>query len=340
MRGKFISIYSLLISLMLIVTAAQAEKGKLTGGSAHDMPSWFKQSFLDLAEDVSEAKEEDKHVMLFMSLDFCPYCTKMLHDNFVVGAKNQKYIQDNFDVIGINIKGSREVVVNDELTLTEKAYADYLKVQYTPTIIFLNQENEVVVRLNGYRSPENFKLVVDFVKNKEYQNMSLTQYLDKVKNKTYYTLKPNKIFKDIKDLSKVKGPLAVIFEDGSCTQCNYMHNTTLKNKDVQNELSKVTVVRFDAMSKEKIITPSGETTTPHDWSKEIKLDYRPGVLLFNDGKEQARIDALLYSFHFKELVRYVSGKYYEKYNTYLDYLKPRQDELLNQGINIDLSDKI
>lgn len=170
--------------------------------------------------------------------------------------------------------------------------------------------------------------------------MDLSEYLDKVKNKTLYTLKPNKMFKDIKDLSKIKGPLAVIFEDGSCTQCNYLHNVTLKNKDVQDELSKVTVVRFDAMSKEKITTPDGKTTTPYDWAKEIKLDYRPGILLFDEGKERARIDALLFSFHFKEMIRYVSGKYYKKYNTYLDYLSPRQDELLKQGININLSDKI
>jgi len=340
MSKKISSILTLVFALCFFLSNAQADKGELTGGSAHEMPGWFKQSFLDLTEDVSEAKEEDKHVILFMSLDFCPYCTKMLNDNFVKGAKNQKYIEDNFDVIGINIKGSRELVIDDEKTMTEKEYADYLKVQYTPTILFLNQDNEVVVRLNGYRSPENFKLVVDFVKQKEYENMTLTQYLDKVKNKTYYTLKSNEMFKDIKDLSKINTPLAVIFEDGSCTQCNYLHNTTLKNKDVKEELSKMTVVRLDAMSKEKIVTPDGKTTTPHDWAKEIKLDYRPGVLLFNEGKERARIDALLYSFHFKEMLRFVSGEYYKQYNTYLDYLKPRQEELLNKGIDIDLSDKI
>ncbi len=340
MMKKFIStLLTVFVSLFFLTTNLQAQKGKLTGGSEHSMPGWFKQSFLDLTEDVEEAKEEDKHVMLFMTLDFCPYCTKMINDNFVEGAKHQKYIDDNFDVLGINIKGSREIVVNEDLTLTEKEYADHLKIQYTPTIIILNQENEIAVRLNGYRSPENFKLVLDYVKNKEYKNMTLTQYLDKVKNKTYYTLKSNKMFKDIKDLSKEKGALAVIFEDGSCTQCDYFHNTTLKNKDVQKELSKVTVVRLDATSKEKIVTPEGKSTTAYDWAKEIKLDYRPGVLLYNQNKERARIDALLYSFHFKEMIRYVSGKYYSKYNTFLDYLGPRQDELLNQGINIDISAK-
>ena len=79
--------------------------------------------------------------------------------------------------------------------------------------------------------------------------MKLTDYIDKVKNKTLYTLKKNKIFKEITDYSKINGPFAVIFEDGSCTQCNYLHNVTLKNKGVIEEINKFTVVRLDATSK-------------------------------------------------------------------------------------------
>jgi thioredoxin-related protein len=335
---KFLVTVSLLFSVFLTASSA-AQKGKFTGGHDHEMPEWFKQSFLELNEDVEEAKENDKHVMLFMTLKFCPYCTKMLKDNFIEGAKNQPYIQENFDVIAIDIKGVNEVAVNEDLTLTEKEYADHLKVQYTPTIIFLDQNNKAVVRINGYRSKENFKLILDFVKNKKYKQMTLTQYLEKVKNKTLYTLKENKLFSKTRDLSRIKGPLAVIFEDGSCTQCDYLHNTTLKNKDVIKELSKVTVVRYDALSNKKIITPQGNMTTPKQWAKEMLLDYRPGIVLFDEREEIARIDALLYSFHFKEMFRYVSGGYYKQYDTFLDYLKPRQDELLNSGVDIDISDK-
>ena len=328
-----------ILSSFFLVSINASEKGKVTGGSHHEWPSWFKESFLEFADDVDEAKDEDKHVILFMSLDFCPYCTKMLNDNFKVGAKNQEYIENNFDVIGINIKGSRELVLNDEQTMTEKEYADYLKIQYTPTIIFLNQDNETVVRVNGYRSEPNFKLILDYVKNKEYENMELTAYLEKVKNKTLYSLKPNKMFKDLSDLSKVEGPLAVIFEDGSCTQCDYMHNKTLTNKDVIKEMKKFTVVRFDATSNKKIVTPEGKTTTVNKWAKDISLDYRPGILLYNKKEEIARIDALLYGFHFKEMFRYVSGEHYVQYPTFLDYLGPRQQELIDAGIDIDISSK-
>ena len=339
MHTKINFLFKTVLLLFFVTNLTYAQQGKFTGGEHHDMPQWFKQSFLDIAEDVEEAKEEDKHVILFMTLKFCPYCTKMINENFKEGAKHQEYMQEHFDVIGINIKGDKEIVLNEDKTMTEKEYAKFLKVQYTPTILFMNQENEIIVRLNGYRSPENFKLVLDFVKNRAYEKMSLTQYLDKVKNQTLYTLQPNRLFKNITDLSAINETLAVIFEDGSCTQCDYLHHTTLQNKAVKQELSKITVVRFDAMSNKKIITPNGKTTTPHKWAKQMLLDYRPGIILFDNKQEIVRIDALLYSFHFKELIRYVSGGYYKQFHTFLDYLKPRQKELLDSGINIDISDK-
>ena len=339
MNTRNVKMINILFLMSLLFSTLNASQGKFTGGSPHTMPEWFKESFMDMQEDVEEAKDENKHVMLFMTLKFCPYCTKMLKNNFIEGAELQPYIKENFDVIAIDIKGSKEITVTEDLTLTEKEYAKHLNVQYTPTILFLNQNNEVVVRVNGYRSSKNFKYILDFVKNKEYKNMKLTDYIEKVKNKTLYTLQKNKLFKNMTDYSKINGPFAVIFEDGSCTQCDYFHDRVLKDKEVIEEISKFTVIRVDAKSDNEIITPSGEKTTSKQWAESLNLDYRPGVLLFDDKKLISTVDALLYPFHFKEILRYVSGKFYVQYPvTYLDYLRVRQDELLIQGINIDLGE--
>lgn len=73
--------------------------------------------------------------------------------------------------------------------------------------------------------------------------------------------------------------------------------------------------------------------------EKINLDYRPAVLLYDDKKLISTIDALLFPFHFKEVLRYVSGKHYVQYpKTYLDYLRVRQDELLKQGIDINVAE--
>ena len=63
--------------------------------------------------------------------------------------------------------------------------------------------------------------------------------------------------------------------------------------------------------------------------------YRPGVLLFDQGKLIRRYDSLLFSHHFKEGFRFVSGGYY-KTGDYSDYSQKRTAELLAAGINIDL----
>jgi thioredoxin-related protein len=326
---------ALLFILFTAFTLANAQ-GKVVGGSMHEGPEWFKESFLELEDDIEEAKENNKHIMLFLDLDGCPYCTRMLKENFIEENKTSEFIQKYFDVINLNVKGSREIVWGEE-EFTEKELATKLNIQYSPTILFLDYELKTVVRVNGYRSPVNFQYILKYVQGKHYENLTLSQYANKIKDKSLYTLKSNEMFKDIKDLSKIKTPLAVIFEDGSCTQCDYFHNKTLKNEEVKSELSKFQIVRLDANSNETIIDTNGKETSPKKWVESINLDYRPGMLLLNEGKVINTVDALLYSFHFKELLRYVSGRYYIKHNgDYLDYLRQRQADLLNQGKTIDL----
>ena len=323
--------------LLTIFTSALFGAGKVTGASMHETPNWFKQSFLDMSEDVEEAKDANKHVMLFLDLDGCPYCTRMMKESFLSENETQSYIKKHFDVININVKGSREIAWSEDKSYTEKELAKMLKVPYSPTVLFLDGEKNIVVRLNGYRNPAKFLQILEYVNTKEYENMKLTEYLTKVQNKTLYTLKENKHFKDMTDFSSIKSPLALIFEDGSCFDCKRYHDITFKNKEVDAALGDFTVVRLDATSDKKIKTPEGKSIAINEWVKELNLEYRPGMLLYNEGKLQNTVDALLYSFHFKELLRYVSNKEYKNFDNYLEYLSYIQGVLLNEGKNIDLS---
>ena len=99
----------LILTLCLLCAgkvSAATTPGKLIGGKMSEHPGWFKESFLDIAEDVNEAAEADKHVILFMHLNGCPYCYKMTEENFKQ-APYTDFIQENFDVIAINIKVDR-----------------------------------------------------------------------------------------------------------------------------------------------------------------------------------------------------------------------------------------
>lgn len=330
-------IKKIVIAFLFSTILYGAQMGKISGASEHEIPNWFKQSFLDIPEDIQEASKNNKHLMIFLDFDGCPYCAKMIKESFSTTNHTSDFIKKHFDVVNLNIKGDREIIWDSSTKLSEKDLAIKLGLEYSPTILFLDENQKIILRLNGYRSATNFKLILEFIHGKHYLKQNLSEFLQNVKNKTLYKQIANSNFKNINDLSKIKTPLAVIFEDGSCTQCEFFHNAILKNKDVIDELSKFTVVRFDANSNDEFITNDGIKTTPKQFIKSINLDYRPGIILYNDGKVISVVDALLYSFHFKELLRYVSNKEYDNYSGYLNYLAARQKELTSSGINIDLS---
>jgi len=187
------------------------EPGKIVGGKVSELPEWFKDSFLDIAEDVEEAKDENKHLMLYMHLTGCPYCYKMVEEGFKNNA-NTQIIKDNFDVVAINIRGNKEVALSEDLTMTEEEVRNHYKVNFTPTIVFLDQNNKLVYKVNGYRSVENFKHILNFVKTRAYQNTTLAEFIWQQKRTKHYKFKDHSSFQSITDLSaKRDKPLLVLF---------------------------------------------------------------------------------------------------------------------------------
>ncbi len=106
-------------------------EGELAAGMVNpghaEHPEWFKVSFLDLFEDIEDATDNNKRLLVYYYQDGCPYCKKLLEENFSqreISDKTQQY----FDVVSINLWGDKEVTVGDK-TYTEKEFAEALKVQ-------------------------------------------------------------------------------------------------------------------------------------------------------------------------------------------------------------------
>ncbi len=335
-RSELLVAFALVVALFSGPATAQTPKrGEIVGGVAHEAPGWFKESFLEIAEDVDEASEEGKHVLLFFQLNGCPYCDRMLSEAFETDPL-MSYIQQRFDVIAINVRGDREIAFNEEFSATEKELSEKLNVWATPGIMFLNADNKPVVRVDGYRSPDRFQHILRYVADQAYQEQPLADYLQQQLQQNVYTLRANPLFSDLADLSAISGPLAVIFEDSRCHDCAEFHDRTLADPAVIEELKRFTVVRLDAASNATLIDVEGNTTTPAKWAERLQMTYRPGVALYADGKLQRRYDSLLFRHHFREGFRWIgSGSY--KTESYPAYSARRTEELLGSGVNIDLS---
>ena len=331
-----LSVWTLLAFGATSASAAEPQPGRLTGGQAYDLPPWFKQSFLALRDDAKEAGAQGRHAMLFMHLKECPYCARMLNENFRQGA-TKEFMQKNFDVIAIDIRGDQTVEWLDGKSYTEQEVAKSTRVVATPTVIFLDANGKVVLQLNGYRKPESFRQALDYVQGRHYEKQTLASFVEQRNKKPSYAFRSNPKFSAMTDFKGFKKPLAVMFEDKDCADCDEFHTKVLNHADVTAELKGFTLVRLDAYSTSLITDIDGNKTTPKAWAQKLNLVYRPGVVLFNDGKERARMDGMLYRFHFKELLRYVSGQYYNEYPSWNAYNAARRQELLGQGVSIDYS---
>lgn len=316
--------------------ATEPPRGRLVGGQDYELPEWFKTSFLTIADDAREAGALDRHAVLFLYLADCPYCARTLEESFRAGETSE-FLRRNFDVIGIDIRGSRQVEWIDGRSYAEKELARVLKVFGTPTLVFLDTRGNTVLRLNGYRRPRPLRQALEFVHGRHYRSQTLAAFVDERKGNSAYRLRPHPRFVDITNFAGHSGPLAVIFEDEGCADCDEFHDTVLSHPDVAPQLDRFTIVRLDARSAKPIIDTDGRSTTPGDWARRLGMDYRPGIVLFDGGRERARMDGMLYRFHFKELLRYVAGGHYARYPLLSQYSAARREELLEQGETIDYS---
>ena len=98
--------------------AAATTPGKVVGGKISEHPGWFKESFLEFEEDVAEASRQNKRVMIYFHQDGCPYCAKLVDENFT-DPQIESFVKTNFDGIAINMWGDREVVTVGGKDFTE-----------------------------------------------------------------------------------------------------------------------------------------------------------------------------------------------------------------------------
>jgi thioredoxin-related protein len=158
------------VALSLVLVAAQAagqssNLEKPARGVAYTLPSWFKPSFLDFRQDVAEARKQGRHVMVFFHLENCPYCARLLEENFNSG-ENYEIMRKHFDVIAVNVRGSLDVTWTDGAAYTERTLTQHLGVRGTPTLIYLGEDGKKVAQLNGYQDPGTLRSTLEFVRRK------------------------------------------------------------------------------------------------------------------------------------------------------------------------------
>jgi thioredoxin-related protein len=171
---------------LCLMGASAARAEAVLGDDGIYRQPWFLESFLELADDLAAAGEKKKRLVVMWELRGCPYCKQTHLVNFAK-PEIEKFVKDRFELLQLNIIGSREVTDFDGQKLSEKRFAEKYGVRYTPTFQFFPESatgltqkkprEREVARWQGYLEPAKFLAMFRFVSERGYEKGSLSDYL-------------------------------------------------------------------------------------------------------------------------------------------------------------------
>ncbi len=282
-------------------------------------PAWFKQSFLDLPEDLAEARAQGKRgIILYFGQHHCPYCKRLLQVNWGLPGM-VSYTREYFDVIPFDIRGQAEVTGLSGELLSERDYAKQKKAMFTPTLVFLDREGKEALVLRGYYPPYQFRAALEYVADGHYHKEGFAAYLDRAADRL--TFEPTDLNEESffspppynLNRTKLPGerPLAVFFEQGNCHACDVLHVQALQDPAIQQLFYSFDNVQLDIDSDTPVITPNGRKTTAHRWAQEMGLFYAPALVFFDEsGRELLRADSVVHFFRLRNILNYITSRGY------------------------------
>lgn len=307
---------------------------------AIDIPRWFTETFLDFREDIADAAKNGRRLMIYFGQDGCPYCRQLMVTNF-----SQRKIVDkttrHFVAVALNIWGDREVTWLDGRTMSEKALARMLDVQFTPTLLFFDEKGNIAARVNGYYPPHKFEAVLDYVAGGNERRVTLATYMARRNPAAARAALTDEPFfaKSPYVLTRTPGskPLAVVFETPECAACDEMHHELFPRPDVQAQLARVDIARFGLGARTELTTPDGAKVRADAWARDLRIDYTPTIVFFDaSGREVFRMDAYQRAFHFVSAFDYVASGAYLTEPSFQRFLLARAERLRNGGAQVDL----
>ena len=298
-------------------------------------PDWFKLTFLDLREDLQEMQENGKRgLVVYFGQKYCAYCRQFLERD-LVKEDIQAYMQEHFDVIGIDIHGHKMVTDFGGETLEETSFALREKTNFTPSVVFYGQDGNEALRLRGYYPPYRFRAALEFVADNHYLNETFRDYLARADvplvfeegdliDEDFFLPGPYML-----DRSRVPGerPLAVVFEQGNCHACDVLHTGPLQDAEIRQRIEQLEAVQLSYWADTPVITPAGERLTARQWAERLGLFYTPTLIFFDvDGSEIIRVDSVVKFYRLKNVLDYIMEGGYREHATFQSWRESRRPQ--------------
>jgi thioredoxin-related protein len=285
-------------------------------------PTWFKKSFLDLREDLEDAKAENKQgIIVYFGQRRCAYCKMLMEVNFKL-TDIVTYTRRHFDVIPIDIWSPEEMTDPAGNEMSQRQFAVRMGTNFTPSLLFYDTEGRLALRLRGYYPPYQFRAALEYVAGGHYQREAFAVYMARgdstqrfektdLNEQPFFIPPPHNL-----DRSHFPGqrPLVVFFEQGDCHACDVLHTQPLNQPTIHKLFDQFDNVQLDMWSDQPVITPDGRSTTARQWAQDLGLFYAPSILFFDEhGEEIIRVDSVVRFFRLRNVLNYVISHGYKSY---------------------------
>jgi thioredoxin-related protein len=282
-------------------------------------PDWFKQSFLELDEDLAEAVDRGKRgLIVYFGQRRCAYCKMLMEVNFQT-PDIVTYTRQHFDVVAIDIWSPEDVTTPDGKTMSEREYSQSLGTNFTPSLVFYDADGRVALRLRGYYPPYQFRAALEYVADGHYRRERFPVYMARgdqtlrfepgdLVEEPFFTPPPYNL-----DRSRFPStmPLVVFFEQGDCHACDILHTQPLSREVVRELFNDLESVQLDMWADTPVVKPNGERTTARRWAEELGIFYAPSILFFDEhGEEIIRVDSVVHLFRLRNVLNYVISRGY------------------------------
>ena len=295
-------------------------------------PAWFKESFLDLREDLDDARKAGKRgVIVFLSQKNCNHCHAFI-DTTLSDPVIRERVQKTYDVIALDIFNDLELTDIDGTVSSMKNFAEAQRARFTPTLLYYGVEGSRLLKLIGFYPPAKFSRTLDYIDGGYYQRETLSQYLQKIQVRE--AVKQQDIKYDFTlfarppymlDRTRFKGqqPILVVFETPDCAPCQRFHQWVLNDKEVRGLMSAFEAIQLNIMDNTtRVMVPNGKYLTPRQWGEELQLAYDISVVFFDEeGKEVHRLDAETGRDRMSGSMQYVLEKSYQRHEQFLQWRK-------------------
>ena len=158
--------------------ALAAEEPAIGDDGMHKQP-WLLDSFLELPDDLATAAENGKGLIVLFEQRGCPYCRELHRVNFS-DPRIVERMTGAFEVVQLDLWGSREVVDLDGESMEERDLARKWRVNFTPTTVFITAEPKPAgerFRLPGYFKPFHYHAGLDFVASGAHREQNFQRFL-------------------------------------------------------------------------------------------------------------------------------------------------------------------